>query len=135
MPFELTIVTPEGEAFAGTVERVVLPGTEGEFGVLASHERFLSPLKIGQVEIQAADGPLYAAIRGGFAEVGGDQVTVLDDSCALSDDIDTSEADADYQAAKQALDRAAADDPGRYEHFEEALEHARNRLEVSRYTS
>ena len=52
MPFDLTIVTPEGEAYRGSVERVVLPGSEGEFGVLANHERFLSPLRVGPVEIR-----------------------------------------------------------------------------------
>ncbi len=36
---ELTIVTPEGEVFSETVDRVVFPGTEGEFGVLEGHER------------------------------------------------------------------------------------------------
>jgi F-type H+-transporting ATPase subunit epsilon len=132
VPFQLTIVTPEGQAYQGEVDRVVLPGSEGEFGVLASHERFLSPLKVGQVEIETADGALYAAIRGGFAEVGGEEVTVLVDSCALSDEIDSAEADADVQAAQQALERAAGDDPDRYAHFEEALEHAQHRLEVSR---
>ncbi len=132
MPFELTIVTPAGEAYQGSVEQVVLPGAEGEFGVLASHERFLSPLKVGQVEIVTPDGPLYAAIRGGFAEVSGEEVTVLVDTCALSHEIDTTQADAEVQAAMQALERAAGDDSERYAHFEEALEHAQHRLEVSR---
>jgi F0F1-type ATP synthase epsilon subunit len=44
---ELVIVTPTGEVYHGPVATVVLPGTEGDFGVLPGHERFLAPLRIG----------------------------------------------------------------------------------------
>jgi F-type H+-transporting ATPase subunit epsilon len=133
MAFELTIVTPEGEAYRGNVERVVLPGSEGEFGVLTNHERFLSPLRVGAVEILTADGPVYAAVADGFAEVDGDQVTVLVDSCELEHEIDAARADAAAAAAQQYLDKAAGtDDPERYRDFEAALERARTRGEVSK---
>ena len=135
MPFELTIVTPEGQAYEGTVDRVVLPGSEGEFGVLANHERFLCPLKIGALEIQTAEGPLYAAITDGFAEVNGDEVTVLVDSCVMQHAIDSARADAELNEAEQALERAAGDEPDRYRQFEAALETARARVEVSRKKS
>ena len=135
MPFELTIVTPEGRAYEGTVDRVVLPGSEGEFGVLANHERFLSPLKIGALEIQTAEGPLYAAITDGFAEVNGDEVTVLVDSCVMEHEIDFARADAELNEAAQALERAAGDEPERYRQFEAALESARARVEVGRKKS
>jgi F-type H+-transporting ATPase subunit epsilon len=132
MPFELTIVTPEGQAYQGSVERVVLPGSEGEFGVLTDHERFLAPLQVGAVEILAADGPLYAAVAEGFAEVDGERVTVLVDSCELEHEIDAARADAAATAAQQYLDKAAGnDDPERYRHFEAALERARTRVAVS----
>ena len=133
MPFELTIVTPEGMAFQGTAERVVLPGSEGDFGVLASHERFLSPLRVGEVEIQTTDETLYAAIAGGFAEVDGDAVSVLVDSCELEHEIDAARADAALIATQQALERAAGDeDPERYRAFEAAIDHAKARVAVSK---
>jgi F-type H+-transporting ATPase subunit epsilon len=133
MPFELTIVTPEGEAYRGSVERVVLPGSEGEFGVLTNHERFLSPLRVGAVEILTAEGRLYAAVAAGFAEVDGNTVTVLVDSCELEHEIDTARANAALAAAQQYLDKAAgSDDPDRYRQFEAALERARTRIAVSR---
>ena len=47
MAISLTVVTPEGQAFHGEAEAVVLPGSEGEFGVLPGHEAFLSALRIG----------------------------------------------------------------------------------------
>ncbi len=133
MAFELTIVTPQGEAYRGSVERVVLPGSEGEFGVLTNHERFLSPLRVGAVEILTADGPAYAAVASGFAQVEGDAVTVLVDSCEFAHEIDTARANAALAAAQQYLDKAAGtDDPDRYRHFEAALERAKTRIAVSR---
>ena len=132
MPFELTIVTPEGQAYQGSVERVVLPGREGEFGVLTNHERFLAPLRVGAVEILTVDGPLYAAVADGFAEVDGERVTVLVDSCELEHEIDAARADAAVAAAQQYLDKAAGDDdPERYQHYEAALDRARTRIAVS----
>ncbi len=135
MPFELTIVTPEGQAYQGSVDRVVLPGREGEFGVLTNHERFLSPLKIGALEIESSDGLLYAVITDGFAEVNGDEVTVLVDSCVMEHDIDSAQVDANLNEAEQALERAAGDEPERYRSFETALEHARAQVEVTRKKS
>ena len=133
MPFELTIVTPEGQAYQGSVERVVLPGREGEFGVLTNHERFLAPLRVGAVEILTTDGPLYAAVADGFAEVDGERVTVLVDSCELEHEIDAARADAAVAAAQQYLEKAAGnDDPERYQQFEAALERARTRIAVSK---
>ena len=80
MPFELTIVTPQGRAFEGAVDTVVLPGSEGEFGVLPQHERFLTPLRAGEVVIRRGGETLRAAISEGFAQVQGEAVTVLVES-------------------------------------------------------
>ena len=77
MSIDLTIVTPQGIVYQGPVESVVLPGAEGEFGVLENHERFLSPLQTGEVEIKTREGSTFAAIAQGFADVVGDEVTVL----------------------------------------------------------
>ena len=55
MPFALTIVTPSGEVYRGDADSILLPGSEGEFGVMPNHERFLTPLKIGTIEIVWSD--------------------------------------------------------------------------------
>ena len=85
MPFALTIVTPQGQAFAGPVDAVVLPGSEGEFTVLPQHERFLTPLKVGEMTIKRGGETLRATISDGFAEVRGDAVNVLVESCTFAD--------------------------------------------------
>jgi F-type H+-transporting ATPase subunit epsilon len=88
---------------------------------------------VGEVEIRTTDETLYAAIAGGFAEVDGDAVSVLVDSCELEHEIDAARADAALIAAQQALDRVAGDeDPERYRAFEAALDHARARVAVSK---
>ncbi|MDH5306144.1 MAG: ATP synthase F1 subunit epsilon [Myxococcales bacterium] len=132
MRFDLIIVTPRGQAFSGAVERVVLPGSEGDFGVLPSHERFLTPLRIGAVEIRTGSETLWAAIADGFAEVTGEAVTVLVESCELAHEIDTAQAEHARERAEEGLAALNRDeDAERYAQYEAALEHARIRVKVS----
>ena len=132
MPFELSIVTPQGESYNGSVDSVVLPGSEGDFGVLSEHERFLSPLRIGAVEIQTPTERLYAAVAEGFAEVGEGRVVVLVESCELADQIDIARAELDRDRAREGLaELDRNEDAERYASYEAALSHAHARLEVS----
>ena len=132
MSFQLTIVTPQGSIFDGPVEAVVLPGTEGDFGVLESHERLLAPLRIGEVEIRSSDGTVFAAIADGFAQVDGDQVVVLVESCEVDGNLDVARAELARDRAEQGLAELGADaDEKRRRDFEAALERARNRLKVA----
>jgi len=133
VPFQLSIVTPQGSIFDGSVENVVLPGSEGDFGVLASHERLLAPLRIGNVEIHEADGITYAAIADGFAQVDGDKVVVLVESCEVDGDLDVARAQLAHDRAEQGLNELGADaNEKRRREFEAALERARNRLVVAK---
>ena len=133
MPFELTIVTPQGEAYHGEVERVVLPGSEGDFGVLPDHERFLTPLRVGEVEITSGGETLYAAIADGFAEVQGEQVAVLVESCELAADIDDARAERARDRAEQQLAQLDTDEAReRPERLAAAIERAKNRVEISK---
>lgn len=129
---ELTIVTPQGEAFRGQVESVVLPGTEGDFGVLADHERFLCPLRAGEVEIKADGGSRHAAVGGGFADVNGSEAAVLVESCELAGDIDVARAEASRDAAQKGLEETNPDaDAEAHANHAAALARAENRLAVA----
>ncbi len=133
MPLELVIVTPFGERYRGPVDGVVLPGTEGDFGVLEEHERFLSPLRAGEVVIRTPAGSSYAAIDQGFAEVIGERVTVLVESCEIGGDIDVARAEMARDRAREGLERLGVDgDQERFAEYETALRRAENRLAVSR---
>lgn len=133
MPFQLTIVTPQGEAYHGEADRVVLPGSEGDFGVLPDHERFLTPLRVGEVEISSGGETLYAAIADGFAEVQGEQVAVLVESCELAANIDVARAEHARDRAEQQLAQLDTDEAReRPERLAAAIERAKNRLAISK---
>ncbi len=78
--FEL--VTPEKLVRSEDVHMVVVPGTEGEFGVMAGHAPFMSTLRDGELAIYRTAGadPERIAVSGGFAEVGENGLTVLAES-------------------------------------------------------
>jgi len=133
MALQLTVVTPEGQAYDGEVEQVVLPGTEGDFGVLEQHERFLASLRTGAIEIIGSGSSEWAATTDGFADVGGDTVTVLVARCDLKADLDSTEIAAEISELEAGLDRLSGSDqdaPERAE-LELRLEAARVRREVA----
>ncbi|MGA0562047.1 F0F1 ATP synthase subunit epsilon [Ancylobacter sp. VNQ12] len=74
-PFEL--VSPERLVYSGKVSEVVVPGTEGEFGILAGHAPFVSTLKPGVLTIKGEGAPQKLFVRGGFAEANPQGLTVL----------------------------------------------------------
>ena len=78
--FEL--VTPEKLVRADEVHMVVVPGVEGEFGVMAGHAPFMTTLKDGELKVYKTAGSSYESITvsGGFAEVGDRGLTVLAES-------------------------------------------------------
>ena len=133
MALELTIVTPEGEVLREEAERVVFPGSEGEFGVLEGHERFLTPLAIGAVEIAGAGGVRHAAISGGFADVGGSQAVALVETCELAEEIDVPRAEAARDRARSELDKLSPDqaEEHSFRMQEQALQRALVRLQVA----
>jgi F-type H+-transporting ATPase subunit epsilon len=72
-----SLVSPERELFSGLVDQVDAPGSEGDFGVLAGHAPFMTTLKEGRVTVHN-DGHLKVyEVRGGFADVTPDGLTVL----------------------------------------------------------
>lgn len=79
MPLHFELVTPERLVRADDVHMVVVPGTEGDFGVLEGHAPFMSTIRNGELSIYAADGaePVRVMIEGGFAEVNERGLTVL----------------------------------------------------------
>ena len=81
MPLHFELVTPEKLVRSQEVYMVVVPGTEGEFGVLEGHAPFMSTVKDGALAIYATEGsaPETLQVEGGFAEVSEKGLTVLAD--------------------------------------------------------
>jgi len=95
----LEVVTPDRLVLSTEAEVVVLPGVEGQFGVLPGHIPFLSALEIGEMYYKAGGKTEYLAVSGGFAEVTGEKVTIVAESAEVGREIDV-------ERAKRALERA-----------------------------
>lgn len=103
MPIRLEIVTPKGRVFADDVDLVVVPGSEGELGVLASHVPLVTPLKPGELRIQKGGQEQSFAVGSGFLEVTQQSVTVLSDLAVDEDDIDEMAVARALEEARKAL--------------------------------
>jgi F-type H+-transporting ATPase subunit epsilon len=130
---ELIVVTPSGEAFSGEVDQVVLPGEAGDFGVLESHERFLTPLQLGPMQVINSSGTSWAAVSSGFAEVDGSRVVVLVDACEFAMDIDRDASETRRVEAGNELASLADDDEnaGERARLAAVVAHAELELDVA----
>ncbi|MCA0977980.1 ATP synthase F1 subunit epsilon [Qipengyuania flava] len=79
MALHFELVTPAKLVRSEEVHMVVVPGAEGEFGVLDGHAPFMSTIRDGQIQVYKSEGgtPETIEVRGGFAEVGEKGLTVL----------------------------------------------------------
>ncbi len=72
-----SLVSPQRELFAGLVDQVDAPGSEGDFGVLAGHAPFMTALKEGAVRVHNDGVVTTYEVRGGFADVTPEGLTIL----------------------------------------------------------
>ena len=72
-----SLVSPQRELFAGDVDQVDAPGSEGDFGVLAGHAPFMTTLKEGRVKAYDGDTTMVFDVKGGFADVTAEGLTIL----------------------------------------------------------
>jgi F-type H+-transporting ATPase subunit epsilon len=101
--FQFRILTPRRVLLDEEVREVTAPGTVGEFGVLPDHITFVSSLEIGTLSCRTDRAVQRLAVRGGFAEVVDNVMTVLADDATFAEDIDAAAARADLEAAETQL--------------------------------
>lgn len=106
----VSLVAPDREIWSGAAKFVVARTTEGEIGILPSHEPILALLSEGAVvRIDTVDGEkVVAAVHGGFLSVDSDAVKILAEVAELSTDIDVTRAKAALDRAREAMDSKAA---------------------------
>jgi len=109
--FQLRVVTPGRLLLDGPVREVTAPGTAGEFGVLPDHVTFLGSLEIGEFRYRTDQGDQRLAVRGGFAEVANNIMTVLVDDAVFPQDVDKAAARTDADAATTAMAGLSPMDP------------------------
>ena len=106
----LEVVTPERKVFEAEVERVEVPGLDGELGILPGHTELVSLLKpAGLLTYHVGDEVGEMAISDGLVEVSANQVTVLANKASRPEDIDLARALKVKEGAEQVLQRALAD--------------------------
>jgi len=107
-----SLVSPEREVFAGEVDQVDAPGSEGQFGVLPGHAPFMTTLKPGVVDVLDAETPKKIFVRGGFADVTPQGLTILAEEAIGLDGFDATDAKTELEEAKGKL-KASEDDAER----------------------
>lgn len=100
---ELEIVTPGKLLLSESADMVVVPGGEGDFGILPGHAPMLSTVRAGTIDVYEGDKvSAQIFVEGGFAEVTSERCTVLAEEATMVADIDKSAADERLKAARDA---------------------------------
>jgi F-type H+-transporting ATPase subunit epsilon len=133
--FDVSLVTPDGPAFEGAVEMIVVPGAAGEIGVLARHAPLIATLKAGSTRVyldRQADDVREFATGPGFFKVEQDRAIALVDDAVAASEIDDARAREQLESAQRELElvergESTAD---RWQ-LEQRIRHAENQLAVS----
>ena len=132
--FDLSLVTPEGPAFEGEVEMLVVPGAAGEIGVLARHAPLVATLKAGgtRIYIRREEEEIREFATGpGFFKVEQDRALALVDDAVDAGQIDPQRAQQQLDDAQTELERIerGESDADRWQ-VEQRIAHAQNQLDV-----
>jgi F-type H+-transporting ATPase subunit epsilon len=137
--FDVAIVTPDGTAFEGQAEMIVVPGAAGEIGVLARHAPLVATLKAGSTRIyrdRSSEDVIELATGPGFFKVELDRALALVDDAVDVKEIDDARAQGQLEAAKAELEKVEAGEStaDRWQ-LEQRIKHAENQLTVSGRTT
>jgi F-type H+-transporting ATPase subunit epsilon len=126
----LELVTPERLVLPEDVDEVIVPGYEGEFGVLPEHTQYLSIVNIGVLRYRKGTEVHKVALGGGFAEVTPERVVVLADTAERAEEIDLDRARRARERAEEAIKKSLSIDDETYEKASGALNRAITRISV-----
>jgi F-type H+-transporting ATPase subunit epsilon len=132
--FDVSLVTPEGPAFEGEAEMIVVPGAAGDIGVLARHAPLIATLRAGSTRVYIdRDGEMREYATGpGFFQVQLDRAIALVDDAVLASEVDDTRAREQLEAAQAELERLdrGESNADRWQ-LEQRIRHAENQLSVS----
>ena len=131
--FDVSLVTPDGPVFEGEVEMLIVPGADGEIGVLARHAPLIAMLKAGSTRVHVTrDGEVHEFATGpGFFKVEQDRALALVDDAVDAKHIDDARARKQLEDAQAQLERieSGESDADRWQ-AEQRVKHAENQLSV-----
>lgn len=107
--FTFHVVSPEGNVLKEEIEFVVLPGIDGELGILPNHAPLIAALETGVITYTVNGKKKKAAISGGFVEVSENKATVLADTAEVAEAIDVERALAAKERAEKRLAQKSPD--------------------------
>lgn len=107
--FKFELVTPERVMLSENVEQVVLPGSEGELTVLVGHAPLIATLRPGILDVQLTGKNRQVFVKGGFADVQPELLTVLAEKALELDKIDADTVAAELAVAEAELEEAKDD--------------------------
>ena len=131
--FSVSLVTPEGAAYEGEAEMLIVPGAAGEIGVLARHAPLIAMLKAGSTRIHVTEGDVKEFATGpGFFKVEQDRALALVDDAVSALEIDHERARRQLDEARAELERVerGESEADRWQ-IEQRIRHAENQLTVS----
>jgi F-type H+-transporting ATPase subunit epsilon len=133
--FDLSLVTPDGPVFEGEAEMIIVPGADGEIGVLARHAPLIATLKAGSTRVyldRESQNVKEYATGPGFFKVETDRAIALVDDAVVADDIDEARAREQLETAQRELERVDRGESSadRWQ-LEQRIRHAENQLSVS----
>jgi F-type H+-transporting ATPase subunit epsilon len=130
MGIRIDIVTAERLVFSEDADIIIVPGVEGEMGILPHHAPIMTMIKPGEVLVRKGTEEYSLAVSGGFLEVKPDHITVLADAAERADEIDIARAEAAKKRAEERLTgKTATEIDGA--NAEAALRRALARLKVA----
>jgi F-type H+-transporting ATPase subunit epsilon len=130
--FSVSLVTPEGPAYEGDAQMVIVPGAAGEIGVLARHAPLIATLKAGSTRVHVSETEILEFATGpGFFQVLQDRAIALVDDAVQAENIDEDRARAQLDEAQKELEAIEAGDStaDRWQ-VEQRIRHAENQLGV-----
>ena len=130
--FDLSLVTPEGVAYEGEADLLIVPGDAGEIGVLARHAPLVAMLRAGEVRVKSGNDWQTFAAGPGYFTIKQDRAVVLVDDAVRAEDIDVEQARREVEEARALVERAEGGDEeiDRW-HAEQRLRHAENKIAVA----
>jgi F-type H+-transporting ATPase subunit epsilon len=133
--FDVSLVTPDGPAFEGEAEMLIVPGAAGEIGILARHAPLIATLKAGSTRVylnmEAEDVREYAT-GPGFFKVEQDRAIALVDDAVVANEIDDARAREQLETAQKELElvERGESNADRWQ-LEQRIKHAENQLSVA----
>jgi F-type H+-transporting ATPase subunit epsilon len=132
MPIRCEVVSQDRIVYSGNADIVILPGADGEMGILPNHSPLLTVLQFGIVKVRTKSEEQVFTVSGGIAEVQPDQVTILADAAENVEEIDIQRAEKAKQRAEEILQKGPPPDSDEFLSIQSALRRSTLRLDAAR---